>query len=259
MDFLSLQFSRRLLTLASFVPEGASFVDVGTDHAYIPIYLAMNSKTSRLIATDVAKGPIESAKQNILQYHLEDMISIRFGNGLAPIQPGEVDTVLIAGMGGHTAVEILSAAPTVVKFVQKLIIQPMNASHLVRQFLDQNGFYLQDECVIEEDGRFYEIIVANRSGVAESYAEARDTAYENFRLNPDTLQFAYEFGPLLLERPTFSFIAMMKHTRDKWQKLQTDIARSNSTRAAIREAVLTRQIQLLNIWLDDAEERLADK
>jgi tRNA (adenine22-N1)-methyltransferase len=258
MDLLSIQLSKRLKTLADYVPDGARFVDVGTDHAYIPIYLATTSNVKSLIATDVAKGPIESAKQNVQQYQLADRISIRLGNGLMPVMPGEVDTVLIAGMGGHTAVEILASSKKVVDSVHKLILQPMNASHLVRRYLDTNGFHLQTETVIEEDGRFYEMIVAGRILDIDQEQLQPDIAYEKFRFSQNILQFAYEFGPLLLNNPTSSFVSMMKQTRDKWINLRENIAKSDSSRAVMRQETVKTQIQIMDDWLKNVEERLAD-
>lgn len=209
MTTAHLRLSQRLLTLANAVPENARLVDVGTDHAYIPIHLLQTQRISFAIAADIAVGPLETAKQNIANYQLAHRIETRLSDGLAAIQAGEVDTVLIAGMGGQVQTAILEAKPDVVDRLKRIILQPMNAGHLVRKYLDQSGFTIVQEMCLEEDGRIYEVIIAEPAATqvdfeAEADALAGGSAvdvYAEFRHEPSRLQFAYEFGPLMLAKP----------------------------------------------------------
>ncbi len=257
MIHLSTRLSLRLKTLVACVPTGARLVDVGTDHAYIPIYLAEMGWACKLIATDVVLGPLETARANVSERGLENQISIRYGNGLEPIEPGEVDTILIAGMGGSTAVEILKTSPEVVSRTSTVIIQPMNASYRVRRFFDTHQFKLVKELVLEEEGRLYEVIVAQKVQESESMA-AGDPAYHSYRRNGNELDFAYEFGPLLLSNPTPFFVIFLKQELCQWSYLLPKVSRSTSVKARKRQEELSTKIKIAHRWLQNMEERLAD-
>ena len=95
-----MELSRRLYAVASLVTEGASVADVGTDHGYIPIYLMQKNIASKVIALDINGGPLERARMHIIGYNLKGQIETRLSDGLSAVQPGEVDTMIAAGMGG---------------------------------------------------------------------------------------------------------------------------------------------------------------
>lgn len=153
----------RLQTIASFVPPGTNLGDIGTDHAYLPVHLAQKGIIAKAIGVDIHQGPYESAQQTVSSYGLNDKIDIRLGNGLVPLEKGEVDTLVIAGMGGFTILEILGSNPQVIKGVTTLILQPQGAEARVRSELLSQGWKLLDECLINEDNRIYTVICLSRS------------------------------------------------------------------------------------------------
>ena len=102
-----MQISKRLRTVASFVTEGNSIADIGTDHAYVPIFLAKEGKITKALAMDIKKGPLERAKTHIQKQGLSDMIEVRLSDGLSAFQKGEAETIIISGMGGA----LLPSAP----------------------------------------------------------------------------------------------------------------------------------------------------
>ena len=157
-----MKLGERLGALASFVPVGARLADIGTDHAYVPIELVEKNIAISAIAGDVHSGPFQAAKENVKNLGLEHKISVRLGNGLAVLSPGEVDTVVIAGMGGSTIIQILSSEPVVTKSLKRLILQPMVATGMVRRWLAENTWHIIDETLVEDDGRLYEILVAEQ-------------------------------------------------------------------------------------------------
>ena len=241
---MAIILSRRLQALADAVPDGAKLVDVGTDHAYIPIYLTRHARIQSAIATDVADGPIRGAKRNVAESQLLDKISVRQGDGLQTIAPGEVDTILIAGMGGGTAAQILRKSPEVVKAVTRLIIQPMNAGHQIRRWLDEHGWSLVHEDLIVEDGRLYEYVVAARSGevVSDAYRSWRDTA--------DKLQFAYAFGPLLLaDCRNVETAQRLRQEVQQWQRILTQMEESSNVNMVNRQTSLRQQCDIAESWL----------
>lgn len=168
-----MKLKKRLAAIAGKVPLGVRLADIGTDHAYLPIYLVQKGLISAAIAVEVHRGPYLTAKETINSLALEDKISLRFGNGLSVVRPGETDVVVMAGMGAKTIIEILTLNPAATQTIRRLILQPMTASNLLRHWLVEHGWYIKDEALVEED-RLYEIIVAEQ-GIAP---EIEDVFYD---------------------------------------------------------------------------------
>ena len=162
-----MKLGSRLAALAAFVPKGACLADIGTDHAYLPIELVQKDIAALAVAGDVHIGPYQAAKDNVEGLGLEHKISVRFGNGLAVLTPGEADTAVIAGMGGSTIIEILTSQPAVTYSLTRLILQPMVGAAAVRRWLVVNNWYIVEEQLVQDDGRLYEILVAEQGISAE--------------------------------------------------------------------------------------------
>ncbi len=152
----------RLAAIAAFVPKGSSVADIGTDHAYLPVFLLQCGVVNKAIAADVHAGPYRAALETVTASGLVDAISVRFGDGLGVLAPSEADTVVIAGMGGSTIIKILEASADVTNSITRLILQPMTASATLRRWLVQNAWHIVEEELVEEDQILYEIIVAER-------------------------------------------------------------------------------------------------
>ena len=148
----------RLSAVASFVKNGAKVADIGTDHAKIPIYLVKNNKISFAVASDKNEGPLTFAKKNISRFGLEKNIKIVLGNGLESLKVGEVDTIIIAGMGDKLITEILSNSPQILTKISHLILQPMNEGNILREWLQKNNWKIENEILAKEDNKIYEII-----------------------------------------------------------------------------------------------------
>ncbi|WP_053957547.1 tRNA (adenine(22)-N(1))-methyltransferase [Inediibacterium massiliense] len=157
-----MKLTNRLLAITKFVKKGSSVADVGTDHGYIPVYLVKNHISKEVIATDVNEGPLNSAKETIKEHGLEKYIQTRLGSGLVPIKSYEVDTVIIAGMGGLLIRDILKNDLEVTRSIKRFILQPMVAQEDLRKWLIQNHFKIVDEKLEKEDHRIYEIMVVEK-------------------------------------------------------------------------------------------------
>jgi len=161
----------RLKLIADMVPECAMLCDVGTDHAYIPIYVVQNKKCRKAVASDVKEGPVLSARKNVDAYGLTESIEVRMGNGLEPLKENEADVIVIAGMGGILIREILTRDIEKVRKANSIILQPMNAIEVVREWLYENGFYIYDEGLAKEGYKIYNVIAAKWKGLAEKTDE----------------------------------------------------------------------------------------
>ena len=150
----------RLLAIAKEVPPSKCIADIGTDHGLVPVWLIENGIVQKAIITDISSKSLAKAEGLIKQRGLESKIEARTGDGLKPIKPGEVDTVIMAGMGGMLIRNILTDAPCVAEKVKRFVLQPMTAQSALRKWLVENGYAIVDETLVREDSRFYEIIVA---------------------------------------------------------------------------------------------------
>lgn len=166
-----MDITNRLLAVASFVRNGSYFIDVGTDHAYLPIYLVQNKKVERALASDINAGPCESAERHIAECGLSAQISVCKTNGLCGISSCGQTDIAIAGMGGALIAEILSKADFIKDNNVRLILQPMRNAPDLRKYLCDNGFCIIGESLAREDERIYEIICAQYCGNAVPYTE----------------------------------------------------------------------------------------
>ena len=155
-----MSLGERLGAVASLVPQGVRVADIGTDHAYLPINLCQNGVVTAAIAADVNKGPYQVALASVAAAGLSGKIEVRLGDGLKVLVPGEVDVVTIAGMGGALMQELLTASIDILAGLSGLILQPMNAGAGLRKWLYQHGWHINDEVLVLEDERLYEILYA---------------------------------------------------------------------------------------------------
>lgn len=161
----------RLLAVAACVPEGAYLADVGTDHAYLPIYLAEKGKLSGAVASDIHKGPLESANKNIRENGFSSLIQTALTDGLQGLQDYPITDIAIAGMGGLMITGILEKAAFLRERRPRLILQPMQHIPELRNYLGENGFLITKETQAMADGKFYQIICAVYDGTRREYTE----------------------------------------------------------------------------------------
>ena len=166
-----MEITARLMAVASFVREGAYLCDVGTDHAYLPIYLAENGRIRACLASDIHEGPCESARAHIATNGFADIIKVKRADGLSGFTPCGKTDIVIAGMGGALICEILEKAEGIKTGDVRLILQPMRNVPDLRAYLYENGFDITGEKLAREEERIYEIICAEYSGGRESAGE----------------------------------------------------------------------------------------
>ena len=185
--------SKRLEFVASFVPQGAILLDVGSDHAYLPIELVERGQINSAIAGEVVEGPYQSAVKNVEAHGLKEKIQVRLANGLAAFEESDqVSVITIAGMGGRLIARILEEGLDKLANVKRLILQPNNREDDLRIWLQDNGFQIVAESILEETGKFYEILVVETGQMKLSASDVR-------------------FGPFLSKEVSPVFV-------QKWQK-----------------------------------------
>ena len=154
----------RIKAVMNFVRAGSRVADVGADHGYLSIELIKNNLASKVIATEKNLHPFEALSKNISGVN---GIEARLGDGLQVLSAGEVDTICIAGMGGGLMIKILEESPEVVQGARRLILQPMNDTKKIREYLAGKNFTIIDEDLAESAGIIYEIICAEKNSQPE--------------------------------------------------------------------------------------------
>lgn len=207
-----MNFGARLEGLAKLVPEGLSVVDVGTDHAYLPLLLAQRGNLPHAIAGDIALGPCEAARRTVAAYGLKKLIEVRQGDGLAVVSPGEAQVIVLAGMGAQTMIDILGAAPEIVTAAEYLVLQPMNEEARLRAYLRKIHWHADKENLLEENGRLY-TLCRYIKGDGEQYPEIYD-----------------EVGPLLIREKHQLLKKKLAYLKEKWSRQLASMEQSSTAR-----------------------------
>lgn len=170
----NIKLSGRLAAVASFIPEGARLIDVGTDHAYVPISLILSGKVEHAWASDINEGPLRSAAENARAHGVEDRLTLYLSNGLRQCccTQNAYDRIVIAGMGGELISSIIAEEEFISLSRPKLILQPMTMQYHLRSFLCENGYEIFDETVVFDEGKYYNVIVASFTGERCGMTEA---------------------------------------------------------------------------------------
>ena len=153
-----LELSPRLQLLADWVRPGARVADVGTDHAFLPVWLVLHERVASAIASDLREGPLARGAETAKEYGVSHRVEMRLCSGLAGIAPEEADTVMIAGMGGETIVHILEAAPWTADGNHTLLLQPQSKMEYLRYFLAHNGYEILREQLVMDRGTVYPVM-----------------------------------------------------------------------------------------------------
>lgn len=157
-----MNLSKRLTVVAGQITRGNTVADIGTDHGYIPIYMTHNGYSDYAIAMDVNDGPLNRAKENISKYGMENKVETRLSDGLKGLKKGEVQSIVIAGMGGLLTIRILKDGKDVAESADELILSPHSDVHLLREYLSNNGYKIINEEIVLEDGKYYFVLKVNK-------------------------------------------------------------------------------------------------
>ncbi|WP_051004516.1 tRNA (adenine(22)-N(1))-methyltransferase [Paenibacillus sp. OSY-SE] len=252
---MNIKLSKRLQWIADWVPEGSRLADIGSDHALLPVYLAKHKRISFAVAGEVNQGPFEAARRQVQGACMEMIVNVRHGDGLSVVKQGEVDCITIAGMGGSLIATILSADPKKLEGVTRLILQPNVGEDIVRRWLREQGWALVQEHILEEDGKIYEVLLAERLADRQLLEEHNERLYETRQLPCGialTEDWLFLMGPLLSLNPSSVFVQKWEHELGKWERVlrtmeqaETEEARERRTAFAKKQAEMERIVACL--------------
>lgn len=155
-----MELSKRLQGVADLVSAGTIVCDVGCDHGYIPIWLVQNQICPKVIAMDRGAGPLGRARENVRAFCLEEYITLRLSDGVGSLEKGEADCLILAGMGGRLIIKILSEGMEKIRAMKEMVLQPQSEIAAVRRFLRESGFFIAEENMVYEDGKYYPMMRA---------------------------------------------------------------------------------------------------
>jgi len=153
-----LRLQPRLQCIADCVPQGARLIDVGTDHAYLPVWLLCRGRIERAIATDINAAPLDHARRTAEEYGVTERLELRLCAGLDGADASQADTIAVAGMGGETILAIMEAAPWLRESDIRLLLQPMTKAELLRRRLTENGYRISAERLVRDKGVIYPVL-----------------------------------------------------------------------------------------------------
>lgn len=220
-----IELSKRMQSVADMIQPCDAVGDIGCDHAFVSIYLVEQHRAKRVIASDVRRGPIAIAKRNIEAMNLSDQIEIRMGDGLDTIVPGEVNAVVLAGMGGMLMIDILERGEEVVTRCDQLVLQPQSDIEKVRRYLAEKGYHLADEQMLIDAGKYYNLLdVRVREMVQKD-------EYDCSKLADD---WCYMYGGSLLRKKDPVLRSWLVKRRDTTAGLINSLSGKNTENAAKR-------------------------
>lgn len=214
-----MQLSERLNTIIDMADPCVSAADIGTDHGFVPIALIERGKAERALACDVRKGPLDRAKEHVKEAGLDEKIECRLGDGLQCLKPGDAELIIIAGMGGTLISEILKAGAAVLLQTKELILSPHTDAPEVRRRIACMGFAVTEERMLEEEGKFYTVIKAEKKELEEW---EKPTAQEIL------------FGPCLLRDRPPVFVKWLNNEARKDRELIENLKKEAASDAIIR-------------------------
>ncbi len=172
--------SPRLEKIANMLKPCHCLLDIGTDHAYLPVAMCMRGVCDIAIAADLSVGPLKRAEETVKRYGMTSRIDLRLGSGAEPVSPNEADAIVIAGMGGLLISELLKASPEVFSMAEQIIIQPMSSIPELRDLLYQNGYTILDEVLEKEGEKLYHILSIKQ--IKETKTPTKEALYFGYHL-----------------------------------------------------------------------------
>ena len=235
-----IELSLRMKTVADMVNAGDRVCDIGCDHAFVSIYLVANGISDRVIASDVRTGPCAIAKENIDKWGYGDRIDLRLGDGLSTVKSGEVDSIIIAGMGGMLMTDILDSGMDVVEQAKQIVLQPQSEIEHVRRYVYGHGWTIVDERMLVDAGKYY--VVMN---IDVTHADA-----EEWRNKSEISDIYYKYGYALMNRHDKVLGEYLHGKKESLKAIVSGLRKSDTENAARRAAELEYELDCIDKALE---------
>ena len=228
--------SPRLQAIANLIKPCRCVADIGTDHAYLPVWLCLNHRCDTAIAADINQGPLDRAKATAERFSLTHRISLRLGSGADPLAAGEADAIVIAGMGGLLIGELLKANPEVFDKADQILLQPMSSSPELREELYKEGYTICQELLVPEEDKLYHILSVEQTPEPE----------------PRT-RVDFILGKELCDEKPLHFAEYLNREKNRLTKKLTGLKQGNITRGPVFEETETLLKEVEKLLLEEVE------
>ncbi len=202
--------SGRLKAIVSMVPESETVADIGCDHGKVAVWLLKNGKAKFAVCSDISAPSLEKARKLAASNGFENKVSLRVGNGFDVLQKGEAQTAVIAGMGAELMITILGQGGD--KLPGTLVLSCHRDTQVLRKWLSENSYRIEDEELMFENRHYYPVILASR-GEARTLTDVE-----------------LEFGPVLLEKKPVLLKSYVRYKVSQTQAVREKLIKSKSTK-----------------------------
>ncbi len=255
-----MDLSDRLQAVASMVTPGNIVADIGCDHAYISIYLIKSQVSEKVIAMDVNQGPLAIARNNISGQGYENKIQTRLSDGIDKLSKNEVDTIIIAGMGGSLTCKILKEGIDKLENIKELILQPQSEIELVRKLLVKLGFEIAKEKMLIDDDKYYVVIKAINNREDDKLHNDKklnqyknkiniDESYNLDKLEANIEEVHYLYGKHLLEEKNSTLHSFLMEQKEVVKNIKNKLKDTNTKNAKLRLEEVNKELEYIDIAL----------
>lgn len=198
-----MKISERLRVIGDLIPDNSFVLDIGCDHALLDIYIVKKNKNIKTIASDINKGPLEIAKENVKKYNLENKITLKQENGLNAYEKG-IDTIVLSGLGTTTIIDILNKRKEVLKNIKNLVISSNNDYYKLRKNITKLGFKIKEEKIVLDKNKYYPVILFVPGKEKYNYYELK-------------------YGPVLLEKKEKIYLDYLNIRKNKLVEIYNSV------------------------------------
>lgn len=242
-----MKLSNRLQLILDHIPHGSRLADIGSDHALLPTAAVESGTCVSAIAGEVNSGPFQAAVKQVREAGLTQTVAVRLGDGLEVLKPGEVDVITISGMGGGLIASILDRGMEKLTGVSRLVLQPNVGEDILRKWLLAHQWVLINEHILEEDGKIYEVLIAEPAEQT-GLEMTNETLYKEYTLDGGIVlstDWLLRFGPWLIQRPTSVFHSKWKSEIQKLNGILRSLSKSEQASAEEKSAIIRTDIKLI--------------
>lgn len=221
-----MKISNRLKEVSSFVQNNSNIIDVGCDHGLLDIYLYQNKENIFIVASDINEKPLESAKNNLIKYNLENKIKLLLSNGIENI-PSNIDTIIISGMGTSNILSIIFKDKSKLNNIESIIISSNNDYYNLRKTFIDNGYYIENEKIVFENNKYYPIILFKKG-------------YRKYG------KFSLKYGPILLDNKNDIFISYLIKEKNKLISINNNLSNKYILKKIKNKLEIKRLVRIIN-------------
>ena len=266
--------SKRLQAVADLLDCHDRIADIGCDHGFVSIYLIESKKAHRCLAMDVNKGPLERAKEHVMEKRLSTYIETRLSDGAKAIQfiekedgkrELEVEAALIAGMGGRLMIQILQDSLDKFQSMEEFVLQPQSEISKVRQFVREIGYHIEKEDMVLEDGKYYPMMkvvrgkkkLTNLVNEKVNDSDGQQNRMEKANISESEISRLFdEYGEQLLEEKHPVLLQFLKKEKALYEEILGKLLKQDSVKSEERQEEIREKLKYINLGLEWFEHEM---